>query len=209
MVSRAAVAAREAFAMHGSLHESVVEEVSAHENHRARNVQTRSESVFFTKRVSPARRAPVRRNCPVGFACRAGETYKNVEPDTSGPILVLNSFTRAWPRNVRLHARFCRKRRAFHVSRSLFAKTAGHLAQKRPAPRSFLQKTQGFPRFSVSFRAKTAGHLSIDGCPFEVPSRPRGVPGKRGFGPLKRARKGPCLSGARKTSAEVKTILGD
>ena len=46
MVSRAAVAAREAFAMHGSLHESVVEEVSAHENHRTRSVQTRNESVF-------------------------------------------------------------------------------------------------------------------------------------------------------------------
>ena len=77
-------------------------------------------SAFSKTRVSPARRASVRRNCPASGACRAGETHKMVKPDTSGPFRVLNSFTRTWPRNVRFHGRFCRKRRAFHDSGSLF-----------------------------------------------------------------------------------------
>ena len=53
-------------------------------------------------------------------ARRAGETQKKVKTDTAGPFRGINSFPRTWPRSVRFHGRFCRKRRAFHDFGSLF-----------------------------------------------------------------------------------------
>ena len=90
-------------------------------NARTQCLGNPSGSAFFQKKGFTCKPLLLsRRGVRAQFARRAGETHKKAKPATSGPFRGINSFPRTWPRSVRFHGRFCRKRRASHDSGSLF-----------------------------------------------------------------------------------------